>query len=154
MRRVWPKTWDIAESRYKNAEKLVSHFVPLAQGDIDLYPRNNNNGEGLSQLLANLNYYVGVLGEIHSITEELKIWTDKRYEVEKGIEKYRLVKEEKMAIGLADGGKYNKVANYLDIMAACVGIDKRVQNTRASARDTTEAIRSRIGQLRGQARSA
>ncbi len=153
MRRVWPKTWDIAEARYNSVEKLVSHFVPLAQADIDLYPRNNNNGEGLSQLLANLNYYVGVLGEIHSITEELKIWTDKRYEVEKGMEKYRLVKEEKMAIGLADGGKYNKVGSYLDIMAACAGIDKRVQNARASARDTTEAIRSRIGQLRGQARS-
>ncbi len=151
---IRPQTWETIQARYDNVLPIVESTIPLSQADIDRYPRLNNNGEHLSQLLANLNYYVQLLGEIHAVTEQLKIWTDKRYEAEKGIEKYRLVKEEKIAIGLADGGKYTKVTEYLDIMVRCGGLDKRVQNARSSARDTTEAIRSRIGQLRGQLRSS
>lgn len=149
-----PQTWDTISERHEIVLKLADYFIPLSQADIDRYPRINGDGEALSQLLANLNYYVQLLGEIHSATEQLKIWTDKRYEAEKGIEKYRLIKGESMAIGLADGGKYNKVVEFLDIMVVCEGLNKRVQNARSSARDTTEAIRSRIGQLRGQLRSS
>lgn len=154
LRSIRPQTWDTIQQRYDNVVRLADHFIPLSQADIDRYPKFNGDGESLSQLLANLNYYVQLMGEIHSITEQLKIWTDKRYEAEKGIEKHRLVKGEKMAIGLADGAKYDHVVQYLDIMVTCDGLDKRVQNARSSARDTTEAIRSRIGQLRGQLRSS
>ena len=149
-----PQTWEIIQQRYDNVAPMVEKTIPLSQSDIDRYPRLNDNGEHLSQLLANLNYYVQLLGELHSVTEQLKIWTDKRYEAEKGIEKYRLIKEEKLAVGTADGAKYTNITQYLDIMVMCDGLDKRVQNARSSARDTTEAIRSRIGQLRGQLRSS
>ena len=151
---IRPQTWETIEQRYNNVLPQVEKTIPLSQADIDRYPRMNDNGEHLSQLLANLNYYVQLLGELHAVTEQLKTWTEKRYEAEKGIEKYRLVKTEKMAIGLADGAKYTHVTQYLDIMVMCDGLDKRVQNARSSARDTTEAIRSRIGQLRGQLRSS
>lgn len=150
---IRPQTWETITQRYENVLPKVNQTIPLSQADIDRYPKMNNNGEHLSQLLANLNYYVQLLGELHAVTEQLKAWTDKRYEAEKGLEKYRLIKE-KMAIGTAEGAKYEKVVTFLDIMVMCAGLDKRVVNARSSARDTTEAIRSRIGQLRGQLRSS
>lgn len=150
---IRPQTWETIEKRFENIKPVVDSTIPLSQADIDRYPKYNGNGEHLSQLLANLNYYVQLLGELHAVTEQLKTWTDKRYEAEKGLEKYRLVKSEKMAIGTAEGAKYEKVVTFLDIMVMCDGVDKRVVNARSSARDTTEAIRSRIGQLRGQLRS-
>lgn len=150
---IRPMTWEVIEQRVANVKPIAEKNISLSQADIERYPRDNNNGEFLSQLLANLNWYVQLLGEIHSVTEQLKLWTDKRYEAEKGLEKYRLI-QTKMAIGTAEGAKYEKVVSYLDIMVECAGLDKRVQNARSTARDTTEAIRSRIGQLRGQLRSS
>lgn len=150
---IRPQTWETITQRYDNVLPMVEKTIPLSQADIDRYPKYNNNGEHLSQLLANLNYYVQLLGELHAVTEQLKAWTDKRYEAEKGLEKYRLI-QSKMAIGTAEGAKYEKVVTFLDIMVMCAGLDKRVVNARSSARDTTEAIRSRIGQLRGQLRSS
>lgn len=147
---IRPQTWETIQQRLENALPTADTVIPLSQADIDRYPKLNGNGESLSQLLANLNYYVQLLGELHSVTEQLKLWTDKRYEAEKGIEKFRLIKEDKLAVGTADGAKYNSVVQYLDTMVQCAGLDKRVQNARSSARDTTEAIRSRIGQLRSQ----
>ncbi len=148
------RTWESVKKELADLSIRANKQIELSQKDIARYPHDNNNGEFLSQLLANLNHYVQVLGEIHAQTEQLKIWTDKRYDIEKGLEKYRLVKEEKMAIGTAEAAKYDKVQEYLDVMVDCAGLDKRVQNARSSARDTTEAIRSRIGQLRGQLRGA
>lgn len=149
-----PQTWEIIKQRFVNVKEVVDNTIPLSQADIARYPKLNNNGEALSQLLANLNYYVQLLGELHAVTEQLKIWTDKRYEIEKGLETVRLVKEEKKAVNYAQNAKYVKVQDYLDIMVRSAALDKRVQNARSSARDTTEAIRSRIGQLRGQLRSS
>lgn len=150
---IRPQTWPVIEQRLQNILPVVNETISLSQKDITLYPRNNEDGENLSKLLANLNHYVQRLGELHATTEALKIWTDKRYEAEKGLETVRIVKEEKKAVNYAQSAKYEKVHTYIDIMVEAARIDKRVQNARSSARDTTEAIRSRIGQLRGQLRS-
>lgn len=148
-----PESWTDAEAKLKKLEPIVEEKVRLSAADIAKYPLMNDNGEHLSQLLANLNWYVQGLGELQPQAEAIKTWTEKFYEAEKGIEKTRLVKQEKMAIGLADGAKYQSVVQYIDIMVRAGALHMRVQNARSSARDTTEAIRSRIGQLRGQQRS-
>lgn len=147
-----PQTWETIRARLENVRPTVEDTIRKSQADIAKYPSYNGDGEGLSQLLANLNYYVQLLGEIHSTTEALRIWTDKRYEIEKGLELHRLT-QEKMGVTQAGGAKYERVQQYLDTMVTCGSIDKRTQNARSSARDTTEAIRSRIGQLRGQLRA-
>ena len=151
---IRPQTWETIEQRMENIRGEVNEKLNLSRSDIARYPHINDNGELLSQLLANLNYYVQKLGDLHAITEQLKIWTDRRYEMEKGLAKTRLINDDKKSAAYADGAKYIGMEKYLDIMVAAAGMDKRVQNGRSTARDTTEAVRSRIGQLRGQQRSA
>lgn len=148
-----PLTWELVEQKFAALKPLVDKTINDSKADIARYPQVNQNGESLAQLLANLNYYVEKLGEYHAKTERLKTWTEKRYDIEKALEKVQLVREKKMAIGLAEAAKYEKVQQYLDIMVNAGALHIRVQNARSSARDTTEAIRSRIGQLRGQQRS-
>ena len=149
-----PKSWEDAEKLLGELKPEVEQTITRSQADIGRYPKMNDNGEHLSQLLANLNWYVQKLGELHARAEALKTWTEKRYEIEKGLELDRLVKVEKMSASQAGGSKYVKVKEYLDPMVRASAMHLRVQNARSSARDTTEAIRSRIGQLRGQLRNS
>lgn len=141
-------TWDIVDKRLATLTKEADENIKLSQADIGRYPQFNNNGEDLSQLLANLNWYVQRLGEFHAQAEELQLWTAKRYDIEKGLEVMRIVREDGKAVNFAENAKYQKIADFLDIMVQTSALHKRVQNARSSARDTTEAIRSRIGQLR------
>ncbi len=149
-----PTSWEDAEVMVNKLKPTVDTTVDLSMKDIGRYPRMNDNGEHLSQLLANLNWYVQKLGDLHADAEGLKTWTEKRYEIEKGLELNRLIKVDKVGVTQAAGAKYEKVQQYLDIMVRAGVLHQRVQNARSSARDTTEAIRSRIGQLRGQQRSS
>ena len=148
------QSWETISDRLENVSSIVEDTIQKSQSDITKYPRINGNGKSLSQLLANLNYYVQLLGEIHATTEALSTWAEKRYEIEKGLELHRLTGKEKMGVTQAGGAKYERVQEYLDTMVKCVALNKRVQNARSSARDTTEAVRSRIGQLRGQMRAS
>lgn len=131
------------------AEELIANTL----ADIKRYPHHNNDGESLSQLLANLNYYVMQLGELQPRVRKLDLWCDKRYEIEKALETVRIHKEENKAVNYAQNAKYIKVQDFLDLVVQSSALHMRVQNARSSARDTTEAIRSRIGQLRGAQRS-
>lgn len=147
-------SWELAQKKLEELEPLVNQTVNLTAADIQKYPRMNDNGEHLSQLLANLNYYVLKLGELQPQLEQLKNWTDKRYEIEKGLETVRITREEKKAVNYAQSAKYEKVQQFLDIMVSASAMYMRVQNARSSARDTTEAIRSRISQIKGALRSS
>lgn len=147
-------TWDIVDAKLAKLKPTVNETIKLTTEAIEMYPRYNDNGEHLSQLLANLNWYVLRLGELQPAAERLKNWTEKRYNIEKGLETVRITKEEKKAVNYAENAKYEKVQHFLDTMVEASVMHLRVQNARSSARDTTEAIRSRIGQLRGQQRSS
>ena len=151
---VRPQTWDTVEKRLENIKPTIEDTIIKSGADIQKYPHSNDDGEKLSQLLANLNWYVLRLGELQPVAEQLKNWTDKRYEIEKGLETVRIVKEDQKATNYAQNAKYQKVKDFLDIMVQSAALHMRVQNARSSARDTTEAIRSRIGQLRGSQRSS
>lgn len=143
-------SWDAAQKQLAELEPIVDENVRLSAADIGRYPQHNNNGEHLSQLLANLNWYVQKFGELQPLAEQLKKWTEKRYEIEKGLEVVRIVREDGKSATFADSAKYEKVQDFLDIMVRSSALQMRVQNARSSARDTTEAIRSRIAQLRNR----
>lgn len=147
-------SWAVADEHIEKLKVKADYYISLTAGDIRLYPKCNDNAEQLSQLLANLNYYVLELGEIQAKCERLKTWTDKRYEIEKGLETVRIVREDKKAVNYAQSAKYEKIQGYLDIMVNAAALYMRVQNARSSARDTTEAIRSRISQIKGAIRSS
>lgn len=149
-----PLSWPVVDDMLKSHTPAANNVITLVANDIKLYPRCNDDAEKLSQLLANLNYYVLELGEIQARCERLKTWTDKRYEIEKGLETVRIVREEKKAVNYAQSAKYEKIQSYLDIMVSAAALYMRVQNARSSARDTTEAIRSRISQIKGAIRSS
>lgn len=140
--------WTSAEKRLAALKAEAEENIKLSQADIGRYPKFNDDGQSLSQLLANLNWYVQRLGELHAQAESLQLWTSKRYDIEKGLEVMRIVRVDKKAVNFAENAKYQKIADFLDIMVEASALHKRVQNARSSARDTTEAIRSRIGQLR------
>lgn len=145
--------WETVRSEYERLKPIIEEAIRLSLNDIRRYPINNNNGETLSQLLANLNWSVQKLGELQPQIARLKGWTEGRYSIEKGLETVRIVKSGK-PVGYAGNAKYEKVQEFLDITVETDALHMRVQNARSSARDTTEAIRSRIGQLRGQIRSS
>lgn len=147
-------SWETVKNELDELEPVVANLVGLTSKDIFRYPRVNNNPEQLSQLLANLNYYVLNLGENQARLEQLKLWADKRYEIEKGLETVRLAREEKRAVNYAQNAKYERVQQFLDTMVNASALYMRVQNARSSARDTTEAIRSRISQIKGTIRSS
>lgn len=146
-------TWDIVRDKFATLKPLVDKNIALSSKDIGKYPTHNGDGEYLSQLLANLNWYVQKLGDLQSDTEQLKLWTEKRYDIEKGMAAVRIAESGK-AVTHANNAKYKEIQQFLDIMVDANVLHMRVQNARSSARDTTEAIRSRIGQLRGQLRSS
>lgn len=147
-------SWEEAAKELDVLIPEVEKIVGLTAADIRRYPSMNNNGEHLSQLLANLNYYVLRLGELQARLEHLKTWTEKRYEIEKGLETVRLARDEKRAVNYAQNAKYERVQQFLDTMVNASALYMRVQNGRSSARDTTEAIRSRISQIKGAIRSS
>jgi hypothetical protein len=147
-------TWEGAGNSLDMLAPLVEKLVAATAADIKRYPAVNNNGEHLAQLLANLNYYALRLGELQPTLEQLKSWTEKRYEIEKGLETVRLTRDEKRPVSYAQNAKYEKVQAFLDTMVNAGALHLRVQNARASARDTAEAIRSRISQIKGAIRSS
>lgn len=149
-----PLTWDVAQKRLEYWQPKADELIALTTADIQKYPHHNDDPEILSQLLANLNYYVMRLGELQPRTERLKMWTEKRYEIEKGLETVRIARDEKKPVTYAQNAKYEKVQQFLDTMVNASALHMRVQNARSSARDTTEAIRSRISQIKGSIRSS
>lgn len=149
-----PFSWESVQKQLERLQPIVEQTIGLTAKDIQNYPFVNNNGEHLSQLLANLNYYVLKLGELQPQLERLKNWTEKRYEIEKGLETVRITRDEKKPVNYAQNAKYEKVQAFLDIMVTASALHMRVQNARSSARDTTEAIRSRISQIKGAIRSS
>lgn len=147
-------SWESVREKIVELQPEVERVVGLTAADIQKYPHVNDNPESLSQLLANLNFYVLKLGELQPQLEQLKTWTEKRYEIEKGLEVVRLIRDEKKPVGYSDAAKYEKVQQFLDTMVTAGALHLRVQNARSSARDTTEAIRSRISQIKGSIRSS
>ncbi len=149
-----PLSWESAADMLAYWKPKVDDVIKLTSADIQRYPHVNDNAESLAQLLANLNYYVMKLGEIQPRLERLKTWTEKRYEIEKGLETVRIARDEKKSVTYASNAKYEKVQEFLDTMVNAGALHMRVQNARSSARDTTEAIRSRISQIKGSIRSS
>lgn len=148
------ESWDEVRSDFALVAPDADKKIALTREDIKRWPRFIHDGESLAQLLANLNFYVMELGEIHAKTERMSNWTKEQFAAEKGIELARIVNAEKKSATYAAGAKYEKVQQFIGTMVEASALHLRVQNCRSSARDTTEAIRSRIGQLRGAIRSS
>lgn len=146
-------SWELAKNEIEKLEPDVAETIKLTSRDIASYPHYNNNEEHLSQLLANLNWYVLRLGEFQAQLEQLKIWTERRYEIEKGLETVRIVRDENKPFNYATAAKYERVKGFLDTMVTAGALCMRVQNARSSARGTNEAIRTRISLIKGAQRS-
>jgi len=97
--------------------------------------------------------YVFDLGELQSDFLQLKEWTDKQYDIEKAKTIIAKVKEGQTAT-YANNVKNAGAEQYVDLTVICAGYHMRVQNARSSARDTTEAIRSRISTIKTGIRSS
>lgn len=146
-------TWEICRERIDSAQKECETHLNVAAKYIQMYRASNEDGEKLSQILAELNFRVLKLGDLQAKFKRLELWTDKRYELEKGLAAVKLLKEKKPAT-YAKEAKYETVEPFLDIMVDASAMHMRLQNGRSSARDTTEAIRSRISQIKGALRSS
>lgn len=146
-------SWELCKQRMAEWAADVEEQLNFAAKYIQLYRASNDDGEKLSQLLAELNYRVMRLGDYQAKYKRLALWTDKRYEMEKALAALKLLKQKNPAT-YAKEAKYESVGQYLDIMVDADAMHMRLQNGRSSARDTTEAIRSRISQIKGAIRSS
>lgn len=146
---------------WDDARSILDEVMPKAETEIEKtihwlrqYPAQNGNPEGLSTLLSQLNVCVLELGELQSQIERVKNWTDRRWEMEKGLEAVKIMRDKSAAY--AKEAKYVPIdeRNYLQAVVDSSAMHLRLQNARSSARDTTEAIRSRISQIKGAIRSS
>lgn len=147
-----PLSWEVCRQRIDEAQAEAEEHLNIAARYIQMYRTANDDGEKLSQILAELNFRVLRLGDLQAKFKRLELWTDRRYELEKGLAAVKLLREKKPAT-FAKEAKYESVEQYLDIMVDASAMHMRLQNGRSSARDTTEAIRSRISQIKGAIRS-
>jgi len=145
-------SWELCKQRVADWSAEVEEHLNVTAKYIQMYRVTNDDGEKLSQILAELNYRVMRLGDFQAKYKRLQLWTSGRYEIEKGLAALALLKEKKPAT-YAKEAKYETVEKFLDIMVDADAMHMRLQNGRSSARDTTEAIRSRISQIKGAIRS-
>jgi len=147
---------------WQDVTKILAETVPVAERAIKQtvfyvkqYPGLNDNPEGLSTLLARLNVCVAELGELQPIMERVKNWTDRRYEIEKSLAAMRVIETGKAA-NYAKEAKYEALVkqDFLSKVVDSSSMYLRLQNARSTARDTTEALRSRISQIKGAQRSS
>ena len=145
--------WDLAEAQYEEYLEISGPLIEQTRHWVRQYPAQLNSEEGLHSLLAQLNRLVLDLGELQADAAKLKQWTDTQYDIEKSKHFIALVKDGK-AVTYANGAKYDINEGILQLTVGCASLHLRVQNARASARDTTEGIRSRISTIKGSIRSS
>lgn len=147
---------------WEDARAILDEALPEAETKIEKmkfygeqYPAQNNSPEGLASLLSQLNVCVIELGEMQPVLERVKNWSERKYEIEKGLEAVRIIRT-KQSAAFAKEAKYEKMdaKDFLSIIVDASAMYMRVQNARSSARDTTEAMRSRISQIKGSMRSS
>lgn len=145
-------TWELCRQRIDEWSEEVEEFLNGAATNIQNYRIVGDDMDGLLKILGELNHQVMRLGDYQAKFKRLELWTDKRYSIEKGLEVVRIVRSGK-ANNYAQDAKYEKVQKFLGTMVDASAMHMRVQNGRSSARDTTEAIRSRISVIKGAIRS-
>lgn len=145
-------TWEVCRKKIDEWSKDVEEHLNKTAQFIQLY-RQTDDGEKLNQILSELNYRSMCLGDYQAKYKRLELWTDRRYDIEKGIETVRIVREEKKAVNFAQVAKNEHIQKFLSTLVDAAAMHMRVQNARSSARDTTDAIRQRISQLKYDVRN-
>lgn len=146
-------SWDLCRSRIDELGAEAEPHLNVIAKYIQMYRGQIDNEDQLAQILAELNYRVLETGDLQAKVRRIDLWTDKRYEMEKSFAALKVIREGK-AVNYAKEAKYEGLEKWLDTMVDASALHLRLQNGRSSARDTTEAIRSRISQLKGAQRSS
>lgn len=148
-------TWDSVEAKLEELQPETDEAIRKVDIEVSRWAHYKDDPENLAQILANVNYYAIELGKLYATYEKLQLWATKRYDIEKGMAAVRGIRSGKSATH-AEATKYAdpNIHRALDIMAEAVSRYRLVQNQRATARDSAEGIRSRIGQLRNEIRSS
>lgn len=144
--------WDLVQQKFEEYSAKAEPLIDQTRHWVKQYPAQLQSEEGLHSLLAQLNVLVLDLGELQSDAAKIKQWTDTQYDIEKSRHFIELVNSKK-PVSYANGAKYLGAEEYLQLTVACASLHLRLQNARASARDTTEGIRSRISTIKGSIRS-
>lgn len=144
--------WDLVQQKFDEYSAKAEPLIDQARHWVKQYPAQLQSEEGLHSLLAQLNVIVLDLGELQSDAARIKQWTDTQYDIEKSKEFIKLVKGGK-PVTYANGAKYVGAEEHLNLTVNSASLHLRLQNARASARDTTEGIRSRISTIKGSIRS-
>jgi hypothetical protein len=113
------------------------------------YQKYLSNEEMLADILSKVNACTFKLGEYQAQIKRVFAWTEKRWEMEKGLNTVALYRDKKAtSISAAKEMKYEGIEHLLDPVAEADALHLRIQNARSSNRDTAEAIRSRISQIK------
>lgn len=147
-------TWEDAKKNLVIIKAKSESWIASAAQYRHDFVGNLGNDEVLAEILSKVNACTFELGERQSDAKQVYTWTDKRWEMEKGLNTVRLFKEGKASsISAAKEMKYEGIEEYLDTVAEADALHLRIQNARSSCRDTAEAIRSRISQIKQSVRS-
>lgn len=147
-------TWDIVKKELDAREERVLKNKNAAVSLANRYVKNLNNPEKLNQILAMANNISTTAGNLQAELKEYEGWTDKRWEVEKALEKVRKMEANKISASAADAYKYQDIQPYLDILVRAASLHLMSQNAKTSAKGTADSIRSRLSWLKDTIRSS
>lgn len=147
-------TWDIVKKELDDREERVLKNKNAAIMLANRYVNNLNNPEKLNQILAMANNISTTAGNLQAELKEYEGWTDKRWEVEKALEKVRKMEANNLSASAADAYKYQDIQPYLDILVRASSLHLMSQNAKSSAKGTADSIRSRLSWLKDTIRSS
>lgn len=147
-------SWDIVKKELDAREERVLKNKDAAVKLANRYVTHLNNPEKLNEVLAMANNVSTTAGNLQAELKEYEIWTDKRWEAEKALEKVRKMENNNLSASAADAYKYQDIKELLDIVVRAASLSLLAQNTKSSAKGTADSIRSRLSWLKDTIRSS
>lgn len=147
-------TWDTVKKELDAREERVLKNKDAAVKLANRYVTHLNNPEKLNEILAMANNVSTTAGNLQAELKEYELWTDKRWEAEKALEKVRKMENNNLSASAADAYKYQDIKDLLDIVVRASSLHLLAQNTKSSAKGTADSIRSRLSWLKDTIRSS
>ena len=105
-------SWEIVKKELDAREERVLKNKNAAVSLANRYVKHLNDPEKLNQILAMANNISTTAGNLQAELKEYEVWTDKRWEAEKALEKVRKMEANNLSASAADAYKYQDIQPY------------------------------------------
>ena len=146
-------TWESVKEELDQREERVLKNKNAAVQLAERYVKSIDNPEALNKILAMASNIATTSGNLQAELKAYEVWTDKRWEAEKSLEKVKKI-EDGLSASAADAYKYRDIQGYLDTLVRAASLHLMAQNAKTSAKGTADSIRSRLSWLKDSIRSS